>query len=465
MMNIKEFYNLAKNHFSFKLTAKQDLTLYKLSEFILNDDDNSLFILKGYAGTGKTTILSSIINNLWKIKKSGVLLAPTGRAAKVLSNYTNKEANTIHKKIYFSSVDKFGKFETKLKINKIKNTLFIVDEASMISDSSTSSDLFKSKSLLTDIFKYVDFKTNSKLIFLGDTAQLPPVKQTVSPALNSDLIKEFYGFKSMEFTLSNVVRQSESSGILINATTIRNNILNEIFSFDFQLYPDVEILNDGFEIQEKIESSYNENGSEKTIIIVRSNKRANLYNQQIRKSILFNENLISVGDLLIITKNNYFWSSKKLNISFLANGDIVQILEIFSIKELYGFKFAEIKVKLVDYADEPVLETVILLDTLNSDLPSLSYEQSNKLYNEVQKDYMNLKSKYKRFIKTKENPFFNALNVKFSYTLTCHKAQGGQWPTVFIEKPYLKDGVDMDYLRWLYTAVTRAEKKLYLIGF
>ena len=335
----------------------------------------------------------------------------------------------------------------------------------MISDSSTSSDLFKSKSLLTDIFKYVDFKTNSKLIFLGDTAQLPPVKQTVSPALNSDLIKEFYGFKSMEFTLSNVVRQSESSGILINATTIRNNILNEIFSFDFQLYPDVEILNDGFEIQEKIESSYNENGSEKTMIIVRSNKRANLYNQQIRKSILFNENSISAGDLLIITKNNYFWSSEKLNISFLANGDIIQILEIFSIKELYGFKFAEVKVKLVDYADEPILETVILLDTLNSDLPALSYDQSNKLYNEVQKDYVNLKSKYKRFIKTKENPFFNALNVKFSYALTCHKAQGGQWPTVFIEKPYLKDGVDMDYLRWLYTAVTRAEKRLYLIGF
>ena len=335
----------------------------------------------------------------------------------------------------------------------------------MISDSTTSSDLFKSKSLLSDIFKYVDFKTHSKLIFLGDTAQLPPVKQTISPALNSDLIEEFYGLKSKEFTLSNVVRQSKSSGILINATEIRNNILNEIFSFNFQLFPDVEILNDGFEIQEKIESSYNKNGSEKTIIIVRSNKRANLYNQQIRKSILFNESLISVGDLLIITKNNYFWSSENLNISFLANGDIIQILEIFSIKELYGFKFAEVKVKLVDYSDEPVLETVILLDTLNSDLPSLSYDQSNKLYNEVQKDYMNLKSKYKRFIKTKENPFFNALNVKFSYSLTCHKAQGGQWPIVFIEKPYLKDGVDMDYLRWLYTAVTRAEKKLYLIGF
>ena len=335
----------------------------------------------------------------------------------------------------------------------------------MISDSTTSSDLFKTKSLLADIFKYVDFNTNSKLIFLGDTAQLPPVKQTISPALNADLIEEFYGLKSKEFTLSNVVRQSKSSGILINATTIRNNILNEVFSFNFQLYPDVEILNDGFEIQEKIESSYNENGSEKTILIVRSNKRANLYNQQIRKSILFNESLISVGDLLIITKNNYFWSSEKLNISFLANGDIIQILEIFSIKELYGFKFGEVKVKLVDYADQPVLETVIILDTLNSDSPSLSYDQSNKLYNEVQKDYMNLKSKYKRFIKTKENPFFNALNVKFSYSLTCHKAQGGQWPVVFIEKPYLKDGVDIDYLRWLYTAVTRAEKKLYLIGF
>ena len=464
-MTSSEFYSLIKQQFPFEPTLKQNIVLNQLSEFIFDKQPNALYLLKGYAGTGKTTIVGTIVTNLWKAKKSAVLMAPTGRAAKVISNYSGKEAFTIHKKIYFSSVDKFGKFQTKLKINKLKNTLFIIDEASMISDSSTSSDLFKSKSLLTDIFKYVDFKTNSKLIFLGDTAQLPPVKQTVSPALNSDLIKEFYGIKSMDFTLSNVVRQSKSSGILINATTIRNNILNEIFSFDFQLYPDVEVLNDGFEIQEKIESSYNENGSEKTIIIVRSNKRANLYNQQIRKSILFNENLISVGDLLIITKNNYFWSSKKLNISFLANGDIVQILEIFSIKELYGFKFAEIKVKLVDYADEPVLETVILLDTLNSDLPSLSYEQSNKLYNEVQKDYMNLKSKYKRFIKTKENPFFNALNVKFSYTLTCHKAQGGQWPTVFIEKPYLKDGVDMDYLRWLYTAVTRAEKKLYLIGF
>ena len=464
-MEFKNFSQLLINKFSFTPTEDQITAIQELSMFLISNNKIGLFILKGYAGTGKTTLMKTLVDNVKFLKYNICLLAPTGRAAKVLSNYSKKKSLTIHKKIYFSSIDKFGKFETKLKTNKLKNTLFIVDEASMISDSTTSSDLFKTKSLLADIFKYVDFNTNSKLIFLGDTAQLPPVKQTISPALNADLIEEFYGLKSKEFTLSNVVRQSKSSGILINATTIRNNILNEIFSFNFQLYPDVKILNDGFEIQEKIESSYNENGSEKTIIIVRSNKRANLYNQQIRKSILFNESLISVGDLLIITKNNYFWSSEKLNISFLANGDIIQILEIFSIKELYGFKFGEVKVKLVDYADEPVLETVIILDTLNSDSPSLSYDQSNKLYNEVQKDYMNLKSKYKRFIKTKENPFFNALNVKFSYSLTCHKAQGGQWPVVFIEKPYLKDGVDIDYLRWLYTAVTRAEKKLYLIGF
>ena len=341
----------------------------------------------------------------------------------------------------------------------------IIDEASMISDSTNSSDLFRRKSLLSDIFKYVDFNNNSKIIFLGDIAQLPPVKQEISAALNSDFINNTYRLKCLESTLSQVVRQSNNSGILVNATEIRKNIFNKILNFDFQFFDDVQILTDGYEIQEKIESSYNINGSNNTIIIVRSNKRANLYNQQIRKTILFNENLVSVGDLLIITKNNYFWTSEEHNISFLANGDIIEVLEIYSIKELYGFKFAEVKIKMVDYDNEPVIDTVILLDILNSEAPSLSYEQSNKLYNEVQKDYTNLKSKYKRFIKTKQNPFFNALNVKFSYALTCHKSQGGQWPTVFIEKPYLKDGVDIDYLRWLYTAVTRAENKLYLIGF
>lgn len=464
-MDFHDFSKLLIKKFSFQPTDDQRNAIISLSKFLTNTNSEGLYILKGYAGTGKTSLMESLANNVKYINFKICLLAPTGRAAKVLSNYTRKKSYTIHKKIYYSSVDKFGKFQTTLKLNKIKNTLFIVDEASMISDTLNSTDLFKRKSLLSDIFKYVDFKSNSKVIFLGDTAQLPPVKQSISPALDSEFILKTYGIKSMQFTLSQVVRQSNFSGILKNATTIRNNIFDNISNFEFEIFEDVEILNDGFEIQEKIESSYNSYGPNNTMIIVRSNKRANLYNQQIRKTILSYENIISVGDLLIITKNNYFWSSESLNISFLANGDIIEVLEIYSIKELYTFKFAEIKIKLVDYPEQPVIDTVIILDTLNSDSPNLTYEQSNLLYNEVQKDYSNLKSNYKRFVKIKENQFFNALNVKFSYSLTCHKSQGGQWPIVFIEKPYLKDGMDIDYLRWLYTAVTRSEKKLYLIGF
>ncbi|MGB0486638.1 MAG: ATP-dependent DNA helicase [Flavobacteriaceae bacterium] len=465
LMDFHDFSKLLIKKFSFQPTDDQRNAIISLSKFLTNTNNEGLYILKGYAGTGKTSLMESLANNVKYINFKICLLAPTGRAAKVLSNYTRKKSYTIHKKIYYSSVDKFGKFQTTLKLNKIKNTLFIVDEASMISDTLNSTDLFKRNSLLSDIFKYVDFKSNSKVIFLGDTAQLPPVKQSISPALDSEFILKTYGIKSMQFTLSQVVRQSNFSGILKNATTIRNNIFDNTLNFEFEIFEDVEILNDGFEIQEKIESSYNSYGPNNTMIIVRSNKRANLYNQQIRKTILSYENIISVGDLLIITKNNYFWSSESLNISFLANGDIVEVLEIYSIKELYTFKFAEIKIKLVDYPEQPVIDTVIILDTLNSDSPNLTYEQSNLLYNEVQKDYSNLKSNYKRFVKIKENRFFNALNVKFSYSLTCHKSQGGQWPIVFIEKPYLKDGIDMDYLRWLYTAVTRSEKKLYLIGF
>ena len=300
---------------------------------------------------------------------------------------------------------------------------------------------------------------------MGDTAQLPPVNQTISPALNTDFIKESYNIKSEEFEINDVVRQTKESGILINATTIRNNISSNLIDFKFENFSDIKVLSDGFDIQEAIESSYNLNGKENIIIIVRSNKRANQYNQQIRKTILSHENKVCVGDLLMITKNNYFWTSPDSEIPFLANGDIIQILEIFSIKELYGFEFAEVKIKMVDYIDQPTFDTVIILNTLDLDTPSLSYEQSNLLYNEVQNDYIKIKSKYQRFLKTKENPFFNALQVKFSYAITCHKAQGGQWPVVFIEKPYLKDGSNIDYLRWLYTAVTRAESKLYLIGF
>ncbi|MEO2143891.1 MAG: AAA family ATPase [Flavobacteriaceae bacterium] len=464
-MNSQEFSDLLLNNFKFKPTSDQKHAITKLSKFISDKNDISLFLLKGYAGTGKTSLMKTLVENIHFQNMNFCLLAPTGRAAKVLAKYSDRKASTIHKKIYYSKIDKSGKFQTRLKTNKIKNTLFIVDEASMISDFSNSNDLFDKKSILKDIFSFVDFKTNSKLIFLGDTAQLPPVNQTISPALNTDFIKESYNIKSEEFEINDVVRQTEESGILINATTIRNNISSNLIDFKFEKFSDIEVLSDGFDIQEAIESSYNLNGKENIIIIVRSNKRANQYNQQIRKTILFHENKVCVGDLLMITKNNYFWTSPDSEIPFLANGDIIQILEIFSIKELYGFEFAEVKIKMVDYIDQPTFDTVIILSTLDLDTPSLSYEQSNLLYNEVQNDYIKIKSKYQRFLKTKENPFFNALQVKFSYAITCHKAQGGQWPVVFIEKPYLKDGANIDYLRWLYTAVTRAESKLYLIGF
>lgn len=464
-MNSSEFNKLFLKNFKLKPTNDQSFAIQGLSEFLFNKKKVNIFLLKGYAGTGKTTLMKTLVENLYHNKMSFCLLAPTGRAAKVLSKYTDRKASTIHKKIYYSKVDKSGNFKSTLKINKTKNSVFIIDEASMISDFSNSNDLLKKKSFLKDIIDFIDFKNNSKLIFIGDTAQLPPVNQTISPALDSDFLKNFYNLKVNEYEISDVVRQAEESGILYNATDIRNCIINNELNFKFKKFNDILTLIDGFEIQESIENSFNKIGIDNSIIIVRSNKRANQYNQQIRKTILSHDHKVCAGDLLMITKNNYFWTSSDSEIPFLANGDIVEILEIHRIRELYGFEFAEVKIKMVDYVNQPPFDTIIILNTLDSDLPSLSYDQSNLLYQEVQKDYLNIKSKYKRFLKTKENPFFNALHVKFSYAITCHKAQGGQWPVVFIEKPYLKDGPNIDYMRWLYTAVTRAESKLYLIGF
>jgi len=464
-MNSLEFHKLLLKKFKLKPTRDQSFAIQSLSEFLFNNENANIFLLKGYAGTGKTTLMRTLVENLHHNKMSFCLLAPTGRAAKVLSKYTEKKTSTIHKKIYYSKVDKSGNFKFTLKTNKIKNSVFIIDEASMISDFPSSNDLFKKNSFLKDIIDFIDFKTNSKLIFIGDTAQLPPVNQTISPALNSDFLKNSYNLKINEYEIIDVVRQTEESGILYNATEIRNCIINNELNFKFKKFNDIISLLDGFEIQESIEKSFNEMGRDNSIIIVRSNKRANQYNQQIRKTILSHDHKVCTGDLLMITKNNYFWTSSGSEIPFLANGDIVEILEIHRIRELYGFEFAEVRIKMVDYINQPPFDTIIILNTLNSDSPSLSYDQSNLLYQEVQKDYLNIKSKYKRFLKTKENPFFNALHVKFSYAITCHKAQGGQWPVVFIEKPYLKDGPNIEYMRWLYTAVTRAETKLFLIGF
>lgn len=464
-MNSIEFNKLLLKNFKLKPTKDQLFAIQSLSDFLFDQNNINIFLLKGYAGTGKTTLMKTLVENLSLHNISFCLLAPTGRAAKVLSKYTKRNSSTIHKKIYYSKVDNSGNFRSILKTNKKKKSIFIVDEASMISDFSNSNDLFNKKSLLKDVIEYVNFKTNSKLIFIGDSAQLPPVNQTVSPALDLNFLEKSYDLKINQYEISDVVRQTEKSGILFNATQIRNCILNNELNFSFKIFNDIVSLTDGFDIQESIENTFNNIGVDNSIIIVRSNKRANQYNQQIRKTILSYDHKVCIGDLLMITKNNYYWTSAGSEIPFLANGDIIEILDIYRIRELYGFEFAEIKIKMVDYDNQPPFDTIIILNTLNSDMPSLSYDQSNLLYQEIQKDYLNIKSKYKRFLKTKENPFFNALNVKFSYAITCHKAQGGQWPVVFIEKPYLKDGNDIEYMRWLYTAVTRAESKLYLIGF
>ena len=468
MLTAPSFYKLLKDNFPHAPTPKQEVALQKLAHFVLSDKKHEVFLLKGFAGTGKTTIVGDIVSNLWKTTMKAVLLAPTGRAAKVMGNYSKSQAFTIHRKIYFPKKESGGGIKFVLAPNKYRDTIFIVDEASMIPDTISDSKLFGNGSLLDDLLMYVYSGHNCKLILIGDTAQLPPVHLQLSPALDSEKLAFNYNKEVTTLELDEVVRQAEDSGILFNATNLREQLQTgyfDEFKFDVRPFNDIIRLIDGYEIQEAIDNSYRENGKEETVLIVRSNKRANLYNENIRTRILYLENELATGDYMMVVKNNYFWLKPNSEAGFIANGDIIEILEIFGLKELYGFKFAEVKVKMVDYPNQRPFETVLLLDTIRADTPSLSYEEGNRLYQEVQKDYAHEKSKYKRFLGVKNNKYFNALQVKFSYAITCHKSQGGQWNTVFVEQPYLPKGVDREYLRWLYTAVTRAKEKLYLIGF
>ena len=381
-MNTKEFYSLITQEFPFQPTLKQEIVLKQLSEFIIDGNNNEVYVLKGYAGTGKTTIVSTLVKNLWKIKKSAVLMAPTGRAAKVISNYSKKEAFTIHKKIYFPKKSKNGGITFVLQPNKHKDTLFIVDEASMIPDIPGESKLFENGSLLDDLMQYVYSGHRCKLLLIGDTAQLPPVKLDLSPALDVNKIELNYNKQVNEMELNEVVRQEEGSGILANATQLRTQLQQEqidVFKFDLDNYSDIIRLVDGEEIMHAINDSYSNLGNEETTIIVRSNKRANLYNQSIRERILFNENELTTGDYMMVVKNNYFWIKPTTEAGFIANGDILQILEIYKIETLYGFRFANVKVKMVDYPRMRPFETVLLLDTIMAESPSLSYEDSNML--------------------------------------------------------------------------------------
>jgi ATP-dependent exoDNAse (exonuclease V) alpha subunit len=467
-MNQPEFYRLLSAQFPFNPTVKQDLFFKEVSTYILNADADTLFVLKGYAGTGKTTVVSTLVNQLAAIGKKYVLLAPTGRAAKVIAAYSGRQAYTIHKKIYYPKKISGGGVGFTLAPNKHKDTVFFIDEASMISDAAAESTLHANGSLLDDLVFYVQSGVRCKLILLGDTAQLPPVNVEVSPALDVGRLKLRYGLHVHEIEFDEVMRQEEQSGILANATALRQVLHQGNFGhvgFTISGYADIVRLSQGHDIQDAIQMAYGRHSVEDTAFIVRSNKRANQYNQQIRLRILDRDSIVSAGDFLMVVKNNYFWLKESQYTDFIANGDIIEVLEIYKFYDLYGFSFVRVKVRLIDYPDQPPFETVLLLDTLSSETPALGYEDSNKLYQEVLLDYSNERSQYRKIMKVKQNEYFNALQVKYAYAITCHKAQGGQWNTVFIEQPYLPNGPTVDYVRWLYTAVTRAREKLYLIGF
>jgi exodeoxyribonuclease-5 len=449
-------------HFPFKPTKEQNQLLKDISEYITTLGSKSIFLLKGYAGTGKTTIVSALVKSLPILGKRSVLIAPTGRAAKVLAKYSKKAASTIHRKIYWIRTNKNGNTYITLKENTHTNTVFIVDEASMIPESSDKG--FGNRSLLDDLINYVNDGVDCKLILIGDTAQLPPVHLDISPALDEEFLERNYNKSITSKELTEVVRQKANSEILKNATTLRNKIAKEDFSFP-KLNTNAEVvrLNTGEDLQDALESAYSNERVNNTTVLCRSNKRANLYNQQIRAKIRWQENEISAGDMLMVVRNNYYWLDDSSKAGFIANGDIVEVIKITDRIERYGFRFAKASVQMVDYPDEKSLDVIVLLDTLTSESPAITYEQYQKLYQEVAQDYKGEKELNK---KIKEDEFFNALQIKFAYAITCHKSQGGQWENVFIDLGYFtKDMLDKSYLRWLYTAITRASKRLYLINF
>jgi exodeoxyribonuclease-5 len=431
----------------------------------MSRENNNILLFKGYAGTGKTTMLGAAVKMMDSLHQKTILLAPTGRAAKVFSEYSGHSAFTIHKKIYrqkYFSND-FSGFS--LTDNLYKDTLFIVDEASMISNENAGMSVFGSGCLLDDLIQYVYSGDNCRLVLMGDAAQLPPVSLTESPALNAKYLKR-YNLNVTEIQLTQVVRQQEDSGILLNATNIRNALR----SGKIDIYPNILTGNfadirkiSGEELIEEISSAYSRDGIDDTIIICRSNKNANIYNNGIRNRILYREEEISSGDRLMVVKNNYFWGKAHKDIDFIANGEIVQVLRVRHTEEVYGFRFCNVLVRFSDYDTE--MEIKIILDTLQSESPALSKESNDKLFASVAEDYADIRTKPERIKKIKEDSYFNAIQVKYAYAVTCHKAQGGQWSNVFLDTGYVtEEMMGEDFYRWLYTAFTRATKQLYLVN-
>ncbi len=430
-----------------------------------NNNEREIMVIKGYAGTGKTNMVAALSKTLPSFKWRSVLLAPTGRAAKVLSNYSEKPAQTIHKKIFRKIPTENGGVQFTLGENLHRNTVFIVDEASMIGlDNPNSESVYGS--LLESLFEYVYSGDNCKLILVGDTAQLPPVGSNDSPALNIDFLKAAYHLNIKHIELKQVARQQDASGILLNATHLRECILN--FEDEFpklQTFKDVVRLN-GDELEDALNNAYSKYGFNDVLIVTRSNKRANLFNQSVRTRIRYMDDDLCGGDLMMVVKNNYFWLDEKSEAGFIANGDSLQIKKITGRKELYGFNFAECVVELCDYPDSPEITLNLLLDSINTDTSALTKEQQQFLFEAVMEDVADQPIKGLRMAYLKKNPYFNALQVKFNYAVTCHKAQGGQWPCVFIDQGYLtKEMLNIEYIRWLYTAFTRASERVYLMNF
>ncbi|MNJ85416.1 ATP-dependent RecD-like DNA helicase [compost metagenome] len=462
----EECYRLILSFFGHKPNEEQDVLIRHLAEFTFEKENPSCFILKGYAGTGKTSILGAYIQALNVMKRRTVLMAPTGRAAKVLSLRSKMPATTIHKRIYFTGAGPDGSVKLQLVPNKSKNTIFIIDEASMIGDYSLQSDGSVSRNLLEDVFQYALSGENCKLILLGDEGQLPPVGADESPALSTAYLDQH--FPLVHFTvygLTSVVRQREDSGILENATRIRQAQVQEtIPQLDLHSFSDVKAI-PGDELIEKIESSYSNCGADEVMIVTRSNKRANLYNQHIRNRILMMEEELCGGDLLMVVKNNYFWLDPLSSAGFIANGELLKVHRIRKIETVYDVRFAHLEVSLIDYPDLDRFEAIAFMDTLSIEQPNLDRNFLKLLFFEIEKDFMHERNKQKRYQEIMKSPYFNALQIKFAYAVTCHKSQGGQWATVFVDHGYLEpEQLDFSFLRWLYTAVTRASEQLYTVN-
>lgn len=473
MLNL--FLTSLLSNFGLTPTKNQRKVIGELTDFAFSIPKvfgtKHTFVLKGYAGTGKTSIIGALVKTLPEFNFTPVLLAPTGRAAKVLSNYSNQPAYTIHKMIYQikSGGDGFTRFS--IKENKFENALFLVDEASMIGDGAglASVGWGETKSLLDDLLSYVYSGKNCKLILIGDVAQLPPVGMEISPALDEDFLFQAYHLNLKFFELNEVVRQTKSSGILKLATSVRDKITAKNYQLPLlQMaanFKDVFKIS-GVELEDALSDAYSKYGEENCMVICRSNKRANLFNLQIRARIKWLEEEIASGDFMMVVKNNYFWLDDSSKAGFIANGDIVEILRIKGQEEQYGFRFANVTVRMIDYPNEPDLEVKILLESILSDSASLPSARFRELYDAISEEYGYEPNRKKRNELIRNNPYYQALQVKFANAVTCHKSQGGQWDVVFVEQGYLtEEMINLEYLRWLYTALTRAKKELYLVNF